>query len=238
MRVLSVPSGLRWAASALFVTIPLSALAVVIARNAPWWRLPYGSIVLWSAPSLFLSVVLALMLIRGSRLPERLVPLFLGFACFVCTVAAFRFHSTSLGFYTLILALVSGGYIVWLKAELSRSFYDPKIRWYQGLPQPIPGLSCEMSGASYRVGRLDREGAFVFQPEESPGGAVSEKAPYELVFRFRSREVHCTGIPIVVLDRVAKNSGVGVQFKGMTPDMNKKLGDFVETIHGEGYAQD
>jgi hypothetical protein len=147
---------------------------------------------------------------------------------------ALRIGVTSLAFFGLGLLFFWGLVLALTHRELRRSFLDPRISWYQGLPQPISGVKCRIGDDEFRVGRLDREGVFIFR-ERAFGPAGKEKQT-PLHFQFRDKEVACSGSPIRALIRQGKTYGIGLRFAGMTPDARKKLGDFVETLKGEGYV--
>jgi hypothetical protein len=126
---------------------------------------------------------------------------------------------------------------------MDRAFFNPKLKWYQGLPKPIPGLKCVVRHGDHerelRVGRIGADGAFLF----SNGAVLTDlidwklrhrsRVKTELNFIFRNRQVHCQGLPVRVLEG---NQGAGFQFCGMTPDTLKEMGDFIEVLRGEGYV--
>lgn len=241
MQVISVPQGLKAAVAALALSMPLCALQVILMKQAPWWKLPYARIGMTCLPALILFAVLAAMLLRG-RMSGFYLALASGVAWFASTAStAVRLHNVSLGFFSVFLGLFLLLFFTWLKSELGKSFFDPKLRWYEGLPRSIPGLSCEIVGYEprevYRVSRLDRDGAFLFRERAVEGlTGAARRSENELVFSFRDREIQCSGVPIRFLSRSGAKCGVGFQFKKMSPDMQKALGDFVETLKGEGYV--
>ena len=157
-------------------------------------------------------------------------------------VETFRLHSASLAFYAIFMALFLVACWSWLGVELKRSFFDPRMSWYEGLPRPIPGLTCEIVGekeaAVFRVCRIDREGAFVFHAADASASRAQTPvlAPRELVFAFRDREVRCSAVPVRAFSRAEGFRGLGFQFDRMSPDACKRLGDFVELLKGEGYV--
>jgi hypothetical protein len=121
---------------------------------------------------------------------------------------------------------------------MGRSFFDPRMAWYQGLPVPIPSLTCELQGAEFRVSRIDRDGAFLYRKRgpfaEAEPAAFAPKGPLSARFRFRDLEVECSGDPVTVIE---PGAGVGIRFSRMAPDSRKKLGDFVELLEGEGHGR-
>lgn len=164
-------------------------------------------------------------------------------ACgFVWTVisglAAIRLHSSALGFFTVFLGAFFVFYYFWLRIELGRSYVAPHMSWYQGLPAPLPGLECELGSNTektlFRVNRIDREGAFIFSQKPAELESLSDQN--ELIFVFRNKRIRCSGQAVSALVRGSKRRGYGLQFKGMSADARKILGDFIETLKGEGYV--
>lgn len=237
MQVISAPAGLKAAVSALTLSLPLSALQIVLMRQAPWWRLPYARIGFACLPAFLICLVVAALLMRGRELGFYFGAASSAVWVFGVGLSAIRLHNISLGFFTLFLGLYLFLLLVWIRIELGRSFFDPKMRWYQGLPSPVPGLECELAdpaqaGSAFRVSRLDREGAFIFRDSPDP----LPKKVRQLVFSFRDHQIRCQGIVIRSFQHRGGQEGLGFQFTGMTPDARKTLGDFVETLKGEGYV--
>jgi hypothetical protein len=236
VRTLSVPSGLRLAASLLLLCAPLAALETIVISRAPWWRLPIRSIALWSGAVFLVTAPLAAWVAHGRRWAWAAAAGFLGLWCLLSAWVAFRMRLPSVGFFTLFITLSYGLLLLWLRHEIGRSFYDPRIAWYQGLPRPIPSLRCRLEQSELRVSRLDAEGAFVIRgsgPERAPfakGPIARESA---LTFTFRDREVSCRA---TLMRALADGSGAGFRFLAQSPDARKELGDFIETLRGEGYV--
>jgi hypothetical protein len=239
MRVILVPARLRLAAVVLFACVPIAALETIVVTRAPWWRLPYRSIGIWSGSVALICLPLSIWLMRGLRWSHRFVSLF--FAAWIVSSAwvALRMRHPSLGFFTVAIATAFVAFSSWLDHELKRSFFDPGIRWYEGLPRPVPGLRCRVAWGDReldcQVGRIDREGAFVFRPDtaaESLDG-LRPDVRSELTFMFREQSLKFTALPMRALDG---DRGAGFQFDGLGADSRKQLGDFIENLKGEGYA--
>jgi hypothetical protein len=241
MRVINVPGKLRLSSALLLLAVPAVAFQSVIVARAPWWRLPVQSIEIRCATAALLALPLALWIQAGKRWA-----LGLGCALIAAWVAgsgvlAVRAQQPAMGFFTLFLIVCFGGVLSWVDRELERSFFDPQIRWFQKLPKPIPGLSCEMSkgGAGqalepFRVCRMDEEGAFLYrEPRSGPATSFGRKETLTLRFSFRGRQVEATAVPVRDL---RGGLGVGVQFKDLPADSFKNIGDFVELLRGEGYV--
>jgi hypothetical protein len=242
MKVISAPSGLRWAATAVFLTAPIATLHTVVMARAPWWALPIRSMEISAGEALVLSSIVSVFLLRARRSSYwALCGIGLLWAV-LSAFAAVRTQNPGLGFFTIFLGVFFGLLTSWVNHELSRSFFDPHMQWYEGAPHSIPSLGCDVVAGDERtplkVSRLDEEGAFVFG--SLPGaGALAKKIPLrnqksELVFRFREREVRCQGLPMLLFKR--SSEGVGFRFEGNTPDQKKELWDFIEMLRGEGYV--
>ena len=246
MKVIAVPSRLRLATTLVLLAVPVAALETVIATRAPWWRLPSSTMAVWCPIVAALFLPIAVLLQRGrSWAWDALVGLY---TIWVSLSAwfAIRTHHPALGFLTLFLVLFFGVMANWLQQELGRSYFDPRIRWFHGLPAPIPQLECEARVAvgdgeggsrTFRVARLDEEGTFLFLrdgPRIGRRALTRRSERIGLKFRFRDRELRCEGYPVRWL---REGQGIGIQFRGLAPDMRKELGDFVEILKGEGYVE-
>lgn len=104
------------------------------------------------------------------------------------------------------------------------------LNWYQGLPQPIPGLKCLFMGKDFRVSRLDSQGAFIFR--KGNADEIPQKVS-EMIFGYRDKEICCQGKPVRILRRAY---GIGLRFQEMSADMHKNLGDFIELLRSEGHV--
>ena len=246
MRVLLVPARLRLAAALLFLCVPLAAFETVVVTRAPWWRLPYSAIGLWSSVALLLVLPLSAWLLRGRAWVGGAAQAFFITWLLLGAWVAVRTRNPGLGFLTVLQLALFGAWLTWIRHELGRSFFDPRMRWYQGLPRPLPGIACHVAWSDReldcRVSRLDREGAFVFAPPPAADADAAARAALvalrtdvrsELTFRFRERVIHCSGRPVRAL---AGDRGAGFQFDGLEPDSRKQLGDFIELLKGEGYV--
>lgn len=237
MRVIFIPKRLRIAVACLSLAVPLAAFETVIAARAPWWRLPKQNIAFWSSLVALTVATLSFGILWGRITAYRaLVVLAVGW-CAASAWMAMRMGNPSLGFLTLLLALYLGATIGWIRREISRSFFDPGLRWFHGRPRPVPGLGCRTTvdgqELEFRVSRIDKEGVFVYR--DGGFGMLDLKAGQasDLKLSFRDRVVTCRGLPIRSLDR---GSAAGFQFGAMSPDSRKELGDFVESLRGEGYV--
>jgi hypothetical protein len=131
---------------------------------------------------------------------------------FASTSYAVRMQNYSIAFFTLFLALYWLLVWSWIRLEMRRTFFDPQMAWFQGLPRAVPGVECEIEGVDcYRVSRLDEDGVFVFTPSEERAGALegwleSRTGSAGLRIAYKDRTVECRGFAVTRLDR---GSGAG-----------------------------
>lgn len=233
MKVVLVPVRLRMAIALMAFCIPIAVAETLVVTQAHWWNLPLSTIRLWTMAVISICIPLMFWLAAGKRWALALTALFGGAWCALSAWVAWRNGNPALGFFTLFLSFFWLSVFFWLRQEMGRTFLDSGLRWFQGLPSAIPGLDCEIEAESgLRVSRMDENGAFVFS-RDSHKIAKAEKTR-EMTFAFRGRGIRCTGRTVSVLkDRV----GLGFQFSGMTADGKKELGDFVESLRGEGHVR-
>jgi hypothetical protein len=235
MRVIHVHARLRLAAFSLFAAIPLAAISVLLSRNASLWRMPVVELAYVCGFAALSVLILGWRIVRGGQFAFLLVGSAGTLWVLGSLVSAIRFHNVVMAVFSIVLAALFTVWIAWTRHEFGRSFFDPRMKWFQGLPKPIPGLECELTSeqgtAKVRVSRIDREGAFLY----SDAASMPERFD-QITFLFRDRRISCAGIPVRILDRVRERSGVGIQFRNMSPDSRKTLGDFVESLKGEGYV--
>jgi hypothetical protein len=234
MRVLHVPVRLRFATAALFLSAPMAAVETILVTRAPWWRLPYRALEIWTCIVILIFFPITVWLLKGKRWSLIAVRAFSITWVALSAWVAIRTHNPTLGFFTVILMLFFLSLTRWLDREISRSFFDPQLRWYQRVPKPIAGLKCHVILGSntleMKVSRIDGEGAFLFT-EKSESDPIWKAA--QLRFSFRDRHIFCEGKPIRSLVRAV---GAGFYFTQMSPDRKKELNDFIEVLRGEGYV--
>jgi hypothetical protein len=237
MTVLLTHTRLRLAAASTLLAAPLTVLGALMldysgARAA---HLKYGFIA--GGVAFIFAIFFGGLLLRGRRLGVFSAVGLVALVLLWSTRQALLHGDTSLGLYLIVISALTFAWASWALHELGRSFFDPRVRWFQGLPKPLPRVECEIASNLFQVSRLDREGAFVFSSRGTiPEFAESKKTTLPITFLFRDRRISCTGVPVRTLDRVRKRSGIGIQFQEMSADSKKVLGDFVESLKGEGYV--
>src|SRR5258708_2744484 len=133
MKVVAVPPRLRFAVSILALCVPIAAIETIMVIRAPWWRLPLQTIEIWSLAVGLITVPLAMWMTYGKRWAFYLTAGFGLIWCLLSAWTAIRMKNPSLGFFTLSLVFYWIGVLLWLRFEMSRSFFDPQVSWYQGL---------------------------------------------------------------------------------------------------------
>ena len=236
MRVFSIPVRLKCAVALLLLCVPLIALQVIVTFQSPWWNLPLHQIEYWSLAFSLICLPLCTWLLSAKKWAFLITSGLSVLWVFLSAWIALKGRNPSLGFYTVFLSLFLLGSLLWIRSELGRSFLDPQLFWYQGLPKPIPGLSCRVSVGDemvqLRVSRFDQEGAFVFEAKRKLE-FISKIKALELSFQFRERKLICKGAPVVL---TSTGNVLGVRFLRMSSDFKKEIGDFVEVLRGEGYV--
>ncbi len=242
MKVQVLPAGLRSATRLLLLAVPIAAVETALASRAPWWRLPWQTVGLWAGACALMIIPMIYWLRTGQPWAWGLLLAFGSVWSLLSAWVAFRMRHPGLAYFTIGLSGYFYAVLSWLSRELERSFFDPKLKWFQGLPEPLPGVTCRITHqdavAEFQVSRLDRDGAFLFHKKSEETSrkvlrSVLDGGTPELVFQFRDQEVRCQGAPRRVLIR---GVGAGFQFQKMPADHRKALGDFVEQLKGEGYA--
>jgi|GEM_PF-744470 len=245
MHVVRLPRLLRAALFVLFLLIPLAGVEALMVSHAVGWERSSSWVALWSGVAALISIPLSILLARGRQWGLGILTL-LRLACVAASgILAVRFKLTSLGFFTIFLVGYFTWIMVWIRREMRRSYFDPQIRWFEGLPQAVPGLICYVGNGAlqhpFRVSRMDEEGVFLFLnqiPRSFEWKSLLLGREKELVFVFRDREFRCQGILVGILNRGTERGGIGggFQFRGLSPDQSKDLGSFVENLRGEGYV--
>ena len=213
---------------------PLAAAETAIVSSRSSWEGLIRPLGMWTAIATAVFFPLIYGTANGRKAALYLMNLLGVVWCAASGIMAIRMLSPNIGFFTVFLILFWFMIGQWLQYDLGRPFFDPGIRWYQGLPPTIPGIRCLLTQGPHqielKVSRLDHDGAFVFSPD---GNSIDLNASNmaELQFFFRNRQIRCQGAPV----RVLKTSA-GFCFSDIPPDTKKDLGDFVETLRGEGYV--
>ena len=250
MKVVSVPLRLQIGAGLLLLAVPLVAFHVALVQRAPWWRLPLEDMGIAGGVVFLLLLPITFLMSRGRQWALHTTVILSGIWIALSGVLAIEARNPALGFFTVFLISFATTVLFWISKEMNRSYFNPGAEWFQGLPESIPEISCKIgfggiAGGSEteqfwkqcRVARMDDEGAFVFCEQAVFGRdslpVLRKSAKVEMIFSHKECQLRCQGKPIRLLHQ---NQGVGIRFTGLTPDISKELGDWVERLRGKGYV--
>ena len=85
MKVISIPGRLRLATACFALCIPIAALQTIAVSRAPWWKLPWHTIELWSLAVALICLPLAVWIGQGRRWALLLT---MGFGGLWCAMSA------------------------------------------------------------------------------------------------------------------------------------------------------
>lgn len=240
MVLLKTPPPLRQSALIVWIAPLVVALQTALYLDLPWWKLDWSFFERTVPVATGITFVLWILLLRGTRGCRHII-VSLG-AVWTAASAALAIYRDSavLGLVALGLAVFWYFYADLLASVFQLPYLNPGKRWFQALPEPIPGLVCDLKFGEdvrkgYVVSRLSLEGSFIVAPK---GGFTKKNLPNEAVLQFKGHRVIC---PIAVISRMPENKGsdspgIGVQFKNSDQDFTKELADFVELLRGEGHV--
>ena len=235
MKTLSIHARLRASTFALLLVIPLVTLEVWIISRQPYWRFPLRPAEIWTAAVALIILPLLFWINQLRRWALCLASIFLVSWIVVTGWFAIHLKFPNLGFFAVGLILFFSIILSWIYSEMSRSFLNPHIRWYETIPKPIPGLQCRVQGGEkplyFQVGRLDMDGTFVVDFKQRELIAAASKVSVQ--FQFKDSTIELQGTVRKVLKQA---TGMGIQFEVLAPDLHKEMGDFIEKLRGEGYV--
>jgi len=201
------------------------------------------SLEVWIASSTLVLLPLVVWIQRGRAWAFGLLGVVAIFWCLLSGIAAFRLTSPALGFFTASLIAFWALILSWVRFEMTKSFFELPMRWFQGHPQAVPGADCrisfvgsEMPEIRARISRIDEEGLCIHANGIFRLRAADEA---EMILSYREREVRCQASAMTIAQEGrggALKTIAGFRFRGMAPDARKELGDFVEYLRGEGHA--
>ncbi len=238
MWIANIPGRLRRTSALVFFLVPISALEVMLYRRADIYRLPVESLRIWLTAVSLMVIPIAYWLNRGRKWALDLLVGILVFWVVASGWLAFRRENPSLGFFGVFLAAF--GLLLWtlLKRELARPSLSSGSLWYQGHPQPIPGVEAmiQVGGAqeAVRLGRFDGEEAFVFH-ESRPGffKASYSKQSFSLELVFAEKRVVASG-RFIAISQDGRSAGLALEVDKIKD--RKELGDLFEQLKGKGYV--
>jgi hypothetical protein len=247
MRVIHKTPGIRTLKALLLAVPVLAALQVQFQANLEFWRVPAAATLrafLLGLPVLFF---FSSLLSRASRWLSPTWRIFLVSWFGFLLVESLVEGKIPLAFFALLIGLLGHLWDSGAGRELSKSYIDSGLRWYESSPPGIAGLSCTVNGVAMSVARLDLDGAFLFS-KSTALRAVDKEAParWQLSFHRESdgKVVNVLGELVRAvhprrrdIQRVPRDfQGVGIRFIEKDLDRLKDLGDFIEQLRGGGHA--
>jgi hypothetical protein len=236
MRLWKTPDRLRRLAWLLFLLLPLAFFAQLLARRMPWWKWSFQTE--WPKFAVVFGAlcVVALGIFRTKRWAFYVVAVGLAAFTLTCLAYSVRQENVGLGLYSIALGIAAIGYVDRLGAAYLFPAISPGMRWYQSLPEPIPGLSVDWGERKgLRLSRLDLEGGFILGRIPK----VDKKdLPNEITLHYRGSKISCRIEWIASLPSKIDSSwaGIGVEFRNKDRDAKKDLADFIEVLRGEGHV--
>ena len=227
--------------STLLLAIPIAALEVWAISRQSYWQLAIKPVEIWSGVAALITIPLMFWMSRVKKWALAIAVVVFGVWIFSSAWVAVRLKYPGLGFFTVGLAVIFTLALLWIRFEMTRSFLDPQLRWYEGIPRSLPGLSCTLEHSAesrlFCVSQIDLDGVFLVPDTLNGGSKEVESSARDLVnlkIKFRDSEIEIRG---VVRNIVRNSRALGVQFTHLDPDLKKEVSHFIESLRGEGYVQ-
>ena len=249
VKVTRAPRTLQAAAAALFVLVPVAVVTARVFSMRPWWDPSFSRATIVGAVTLAIVAPISWRLVLGRRGAWELLAAGCGLACAAMLVRAAAMRGTAQAIWAVLVSALCAALVSWARREQKKSYFDPEIPWFQGLPAAIPQLTAVvLSGdggpaTELQVCRLDSEGLFAF----SRGGPMVAGSQLELELRlgdpYEERRARISGFVVRHFEgrssqRKSGDWGVGVAFARPGPDAAKDFGDFLEVLRAEGHIHD
>ena len=236
MRLWRTPERLRRIALFLFGALPLVFLASLVARRMPWWSWSFADEwPIWLAVFVLLGI-LVVAILRTQRWAYLIVAALATAFGISCLFLSIRQENVALGLFAVAFGIVAYAYVDRLGSAFEMPAIRPGIRWFQSLPEPIPGVTVDWGDRkNLRLSKLDLEGAFVLGRFAR---GIEKNLPSEVTLHYRGTKM---GSEVRVLTSLPSEidsswAGIGVEFKNTDRDTRKELSDFIEVLRGEGHV--
>jgi hypothetical protein len=237
MRLWKTPERLRRIALFFYGVIPILFFASLLARRMPWWQWnPTKEWPVWAGIALATTLIV-FALLRTKRWALILVMIMGGCITLFTLALAIRQENVALGLFSVTLGITAFAYADRLASAFQVPAILPGVRWYQSLPEPIPGISIDWGQQKgLRLSQLDLDGLFVLGT--FPRG-TEKNLPSEMLLHYRGSKMTCD---VQILSALASPkidsswAGIGVEFKNNDRDTRKELSDFIEVLRGEGHV--
>lgn len=236
MRLWKTPERLRRVALYLYCALPLAFLASLVARRMPWWQ--WEPALEWSywASALVALSVLVIAIFRTQRWALVAVGILGGAFTLACLGYSVRQENVGLGLFSVAFGIIAYAYVDRLGSAFDTPAIRPGIRWYQSLPEPIPGVTVDWGDQkNLRLSKLDLEGGFVIGTFLR---GAEKNLPSDMTLHYRGSKMGCEVRIVTSLASKIDSSwaGIGVEFKNTDRDTRKELSDFIEVLRGEGHV--
>lgn len=236
MRLWKTPERLRRIALWMYLAFPLAFAASLIARRMPWWKWdPAAEWKVWAGVFIGISG-LVMSVLRTKGWAFGLISVLASATILACLFISIRQENVGLGLFSVAIGILAYAFVDRLGSAFEIPAIRPGIRWYQSVPEPIPGVTVDWGDRKdLRLSRLDLEGGFVLG--DFPRGA-EKNLPSDVTFHYRGTKMGChvrilTSLPSKI---DASWAGIGVEFRNTDRDTRKELSDFIEVLRGEGHV--
>jgi hypothetical protein len=245
MKVIRAPRTLLASSAALFLLVPVAVITAGVFSSHVWWDLPRGDILLAGWLALAIIAPISWRLIVGRRGAWQVLAAVCTLICLALLLNAAWMRGTVQGLWAVAVCAICTALLAWTRHEQQKSYFDPGMPWFQGLPVAIPRLTAAVISGSVstsdelQVCRLDACGVFVF----SRSGTIVPRTEVEIELRHgephSERKTRITGTVVRQFEgrsskRESGDWGVGIQFHPLEPDAEKDFRDFLEVLRGEG----
>jgi len=246
MKVIRAPRALLASSAAVYLLVPVAVFTAGIFSSHVWWDLPIAELHAAGWIALAFVAPISWRLVMGRRGAWHALATGCILLCVGLLLRAAWIRGTLQGLWAVGVSAFCTALLAWIRQEQCRSYFDPQMPWYQGLPIAIPRLTAVVTsgvvpdGRELQVCRLNSEGLFAF----SRFGAIVPETQVELELRHgdphEERKTRIKGIVVRQFEgrsskRESGDWGLGIRFHPQEPDAKKELLDFLEVLRGEGY---
>ncbi|MBU6374801.1 MAG: hypothetical protein KGQ59_02290 [Bdellovibrionales bacterium] len=248
MRVIHLPRSLLLSSSALFVLVPVAVLTRAVFSSHAWWDPPLAELALCGWATLGVVAPISWRLAMGRRGAWEMLAVVSVLVCGFLVLRSAWMGAAAQALWAVMTSALCVALLFWTRSELNRSYFNPNLSWFQGVPRAIPHLYAVILGLpekarELRVSRLDEKGLFAF----SLSGSITPSIDVELELRYgephEARRTRVKGSVVRQFEgRASKGDsgdwGIGVRFHPQNPDESKEFHDFLGALRGEGYIHE
>lgn len=203
--------------------IPIVGIEVLLCSQNPWWIVPLRPLIFWTLAVEFVVGPATLLLSKGRRWPFHALLALGVFWIALTLLIAIRLQSSAVAAFGVLILAIFGFLLRSLWIEINQSFANPRVKWFERRPSPLPGIGgCLLSadGQSHRIdlARLDEKGAYLFC--EGERGVSGETSGLTLHLSILETEFK---LRVQVMTEFGREQGIGVRFLGLDPDQREDL---------------